>query len=87
VQNRHKVWINDAKDIEIKRLRRGVIYLIGEMLDQYSHLLEALQIPDMNLESSKLVMSREEESTTAELDVFREALEKKELDQRPSFEL
>jgi len=75
VQNRHKVWINDAEDIEIKRLRRGVIYLIGEM----GHLLEAHQIPDLNLESSKSVMSREEESTNAELDVFREALEKKSI--------
>jgi hypothetical protein len=79
VQNRHKVWINDAEDIEIKRLGRGVIYLIGEMLDQYGHLLEALQIPDMNLESCKAIMSREEESTNAELEVFREAIEKKSI--------
>ena len=43
VQKRHKSWIIDTADKEIDRLRRDIIALIEEMVNQYDSLLEALQ--------------------------------------------
>ncbi len=43
VRDRHRIWIQDTEDIEIKRMRRDIIDLIEKTVDQYDRLLEALQ--------------------------------------------
>lgn len=43
VRDRHRIWMTAADDIEINRIRRDIIDLIDKTVDQYNHLLKALQ--------------------------------------------
>ena len=43
IRNRRRNWINDVDNRNINRLRHGIIESIGNIVDQYDHLLEELQ--------------------------------------------
>jgi hypothetical protein len=43
VQKRYRNWISDTDDDKINRLRHDIIESLGKIVDQYDHLLGALQ--------------------------------------------
>jgi len=45
VRDRHRAWSKDSEDIEINRIRSGILDLVEKTIAQYDQLLEALRGP------------------------------------------
>jgi len=43
LRDRHRRWMKDADDIEVRRIYRKIAASIKTTVDQYDHLLDTLQ--------------------------------------------